>query len=90
MKSLFIGAIAFAAANLITSPALADPVKIDTTRKSVDKQCGLAPGGGHKSGCTRSCGRSKCTYHCEGTKCTVTIARVAATTTRPPVRHDNR
>lgn len=53
--------------------------KLDTTRASVDKECGLTHGGAQKSGRVRDCGTTQCHYHCEGSKCTVTIYRAAPT-----------
>jgi hypothetical protein len=70
-KFIFLAVVA--AYGLLAGDAWA--TKIDTTRASVDKECGLNQDGSHKSGCTRSCGRASCHYHCDGNNCTVNITR---------------
>ena len=89
MKSSLILTSSFAlVAGSFAVPAQA-MTKLDTTRASVDKECGLTHGGAQKSGCVRDCGTTSCHYHCEGSKCTVTIYRAAPTppkSTRPVTR----
>ena len=83
----FMFVMVVAASGLLAGEAWA--TKIDTTRASVDQECGKNQDGSQKSGCIRSCGRASCHYHCEGTNCTVTITRTTAgtqPTRRPTVR----
>lgn len=72
----YIFVVGFAVASvLLAGEALA--TKIDTTRASVDKECGKNHDGSSKSGCVRGCGTTSCHYHCDGDKCNVTIYRKA-------------
>jgi len=82
MKSFIITSMFVLVAGSLATPAWA-MTKLDTTRASVDKECGLTHGGAQKSGCVRDCGSTSCHYHCEGSKCTVTIYRAVPTPTKP-------
>lgn len=66
---VFAACLATASALLPVSNAWAS-TKIETTRATVDEQCGKG-----KNDCFKSCGETKCAYRCEGKACTVTIFR---------------
>jgi len=89
MKNFSFVVVLAAASVLLAGEASA--TKIDTSRPSVDQECGKNQDGSQKSGCNRSCGRSQCHYHCDGDKCTVTVSRkvpaVSPTPTPPATTH---
>ena len=79
MKIIVITAVLAASVLL---PAEAGATTVDTSRASVESQCGKSSA--NSIGCARKCGSSTCAYSCKGDKCTVSIGRIATSRPKAP------